>query len=661
MTGMNGKNAAAAAPAKADATKGKADTKSKKPKKSGAATDKTEPAAEKLPAAPPAAVPAPALANGARRNGETGGKPDVPVKAVAAPAVVVDAAEAAADIAAVPVAVPKADESFSADSFVPVAVPKADESFSADSFVVVEAPQTAAAVKVEDFAAAEKVADVQIAAVATATNPVQVAAAATSPAKVVPQKTAPVIVAKAVNGSNGTLSKPAADLRALVKDGFLYVYGRVNGIMVYGRMQADETGAAMRAKAEAVMDVLKRESEKVSRKTTDVVLVVNAKLKAGAFEAEKRVVSLRDFAAGKANDGFVAVTDIAKRVPVPLRVQNTAMVVRTKTGDGIVYFKGGCMHMASRFGDSVVVVKAKGVNTYAAAQAQAEQILTTVWQAAERRRIQANGGLTMAKGKVGDLVVRVRSNVDVVQKSLEAALIRCKAAIDELTLTRALKHGMAVVGNKVNDVTLVTKDGYLYAVTRVGDATVCMKARVVQTTNATKLKIVETYASTEAAMHKIADRVVKRALESYTATKTRTLAVAEKSKSFAEQKPITASTAGGVALGGAGGGAAGLAAGVVAGAAAGLPLALFTFGLSVPIGAAVGGGAGAAVGATVGGTAGAVGGCAVGYGYERRSEIRTGLDGAKTKVAAYGEYVKTTALVSKDKLTATLRRSSAGA
>eukprot|EP00929_Paragymnodinium_shiwhaense_P005874 TRINITY_DN1083_c0_g2_i1.p1 TRINITY_DN1083_c0_g2~~TRINITY_DN1083_c0_g2_i1.p1 ORF type:complete len:702 (+),score=150.59 TRINITY_DN1083_c0_g2_i1:60-2108(+) len=680
---VNGNNSAGAAPSKADVTKRTPDSKSKKSQKAPR-SQKTELAAEKAPAPAPAALVTRALSMrdsikekiaAPAEDGEA--KAEAQVVAAAVQAVVVEAQAEHEDTLSTPApAVPKDNEP---PAEVLMAAPvsgKIDTAGKEEEFAA--SPVTAAQVQVTTTEAAttEKIPDAADAAVHVAkAADVQVVAAPSPvlPAAETPHgevlETEPSASSKAVHGA---ISKSGTDIRAMVKDGLLYVCGRVNGIFVYASVQADETAAVGRAKAEAVVDFLRVEAEKMSLKTTDVVLVVKAKLEAGAFEAEKRVVSLREFAAGKANDGLVAVTDIAKRVPVPAGVQSTAVVVRTRTGDGIVYFKGGCMRIASRVGDSVVVIKASGVHTYAVAQARAKQILTTVLEAAERRRTRANGGLTMAKGKVGDLVVRVRANVDERKNSLKDALSRCRAAIDDLAVTKALKHSMVAVGDKVNDVTLITKDGYVYAVTRVGDATVCVKARVVDTASATQLKIVETYASTEAAMQSVADRVVKRALESYSVTKATTLVVAEKarsradtlaeqSKRVAEQRPITTSTASGCALGGAGGGAAGLAAGVVAGAAAGLPLALFTFGLSVPIGVAVGGSAGAAVGATVGGTAGAVGGCAVGYGYEHRSEIRTGIDGAKTKVAAYGEYVKTTALVSKDRLTATLRRSSAGA
>jgi len=226
------------------------------------------------------------------------------------------------------------------------------------------------------------------------------------------------------------------------------------------------------------------------------------------------------------------------------------------------------------------------------------------------------------------------------------------------------------MGNKAHGVTIYVKDGYLHAVTKAGDGVVAVKAQIAKTSTSTKVKVLEMYVTFETTLKAYLDAAMKQALSTYDVTKASTLAVAEnaksradvlatRSKAFAADKPVTASTASGAALGGTGGGVAGLATGAVAGAAAGLPLALFTFGLSVPVGAAIGGSAGVAVGATVGGTAGAVSGAAVGYGYEQRDQINAGLDSAKARAAACTNYVKETAISSKDAMAAKLRRTSA--
>jgi len=271
---------------------------------------------------------------------------------------------------------------------------------------------------------------------------------------------------------------------------------------------------------------------------------------------------------------------------------------------------------------------------------------------------------------VDNLVVRVKSKAATSQAHVAEALLRCRAAIEELRVTKALRSGAIVVSKKVNDVTIYVEDGYVHVVAKAGEGVVAVKAQLAKNSSATKVKVLEMYVALETTAQAYLENVKKKALSTYDVTKMSTLAIAEKakargdelaskSKAFAAERPMTASTASGVALGGAGGGLAGLASGVVSGAAAGLPLALFTFGLSVPVGAAIGGSAGVAVGATVGSTAGALGGAAVGYGYEQREQVTAGLDSAKARAAACSNYVKETAISSKDSFAARLRRTSA--
>eukprot|EP00929_Paragymnodinium_shiwhaense_P041140 TRINITY_DN2138_c0_g1_i13.p1 TRINITY_DN2138_c0_g1~~TRINITY_DN2138_c0_g1_i13.p1 ORF type:complete len:556 (+),score=161.63 TRINITY_DN2138_c0_g1_i13:71-1669(+) len=462
------------------------------------------------------------------------------------------------------------------------------------------------------------------------------------------------------------------DLRLAVKDGFVYVQGRVDGVLFCVRTRADEVSDAVKERIMTAFQAVEAQLSKASEKARSAVVFVDTKAKAGAVRVQVQALELRDLASNKTHEGFTYVKDAAMRVPVPIKVKEGAFYVQTKTASGVVYFKDGCMRISSRVDNSVVHIKASTVRSYQAARNQAHGILATVSASVQRRNARLQDGLVLVKGKVDNVAVQVRSKAAAGRAGVEEALVRCKSAVDELRVTKALKNGATVVSSKVNGVTIYVKDGYVHIISKAGDGAVYVKAKLAETSEATRIKVVETYVAAETTIQAVLKRIVDRALATYQVTRVSTLAVAdrakaqadalsERSKAFANEKPITASTASGAALGGTGGGVAGLATGAVAGAAAGLPLALFTFGLSIPVGAVMGGSAGAAVGATVGTTAGAVGGGVVGYSYEHRDQINAGLDSAKVKAAACKDYVKETAVSSRAALAARLRRSAAGA
>eukprot|EP00929_Paragymnodinium_shiwhaense_P041137 TRINITY_DN2138_c0_g1_i10.p2 TRINITY_DN2138_c0_g1~~TRINITY_DN2138_c0_g1_i10.p2 ORF type:complete len:538 (+),score=157.39 TRINITY_DN2138_c0_g1_i10:65-1615(+) len=466
--------------------------------------------------------------------------------------------------------------------------------------------------------------------------------------------------------------KRLQNLRLAVNDGFVYVQGRVDGVLVIVRMRADQVNEAVRERVMTAFHAVEVQLSKASAKASSAVALVGTGVKAGARKVQVRFLELRDLASSKMLHGFMHVREAAMRVPVPVKVKEGAFYVQTKTASGVVYFKDGCMRISSRVDNSVVHIKASTVRSYQAARNQAHGILATVSASVQRRNARLQDGLVLVKGKVDNVAVQVRSKAAAGRAGVEEALVRCKSAVDELRVTKALKNGATVVSSKVNGVTIYVKDGYVHIISKAGDGAVYVKAKLAETSEATRIKVVETYVAAETTIQAVLKRIVDRALATYQVTRVSTLAVAdrakaqadalsERSKAFANEKPITASTASGAALGGTGGGVAGLATGAVAGAAAGLPLALFTFGLSIPVGAVMGGSAGAAVGATVGTTAGAVGGGVVGYSYEHRDQINAGLDSAKVKAAACKDYVKETAVSSRAALAARLRRSAAGA
>eukprot|EP00929_Paragymnodinium_shiwhaense_P041145 TRINITY_DN2138_c0_g1_i3.p1 TRINITY_DN2138_c0_g1~~TRINITY_DN2138_c0_g1_i3.p1 ORF type:complete len:531 (+),score=144.46 TRINITY_DN2138_c0_g1_i3:65-1594(+) len=459
--------------------------------------------------------------------------------------------------------------------------------------------------------------------------------------------------------------KRLQNLRLAVNDGFVYVQGRVDGVLVIVRMRADQVNEAVRERVMTAFHAVEVQLSKASAKASSAVALVGTGVKAGARKVQVRFLELRDLASSKMLHGFMHVREAAMRVPVPVKVKEGAFYVQTKTASGVVYFKDGCMRISSKVDDSVVHIKASTVRSYQAAQSQAQGILAAVSESVRRRNARLQDGLVLVKGKVDDVAVKVRSNAVAGRAGVEEALVRCKTAVEELAVTK-------VVTRNMNNASIYVKDGYVYITSKAADRVVCVKAKLLETSQATRLKVVETYVATEATVQLQLKRVVDTAVARYEATKVSTKAVAgrarvqadalaERSKAFASEKPITASTASGAALGGTGGGVAGLATGAVAGAAAGLPLALFTFGLSIPVGAVVGGSAGAAVGATVGTTAGAVGGGVVGYGYEHRDQLNARVDSAKVKVAACKDYVKETAVSSRAAFAARLRRSAAGA
>lgn len=465
------------------------------------------------------------------------------------------------------------------------------------------------------------------------------------------------------------VAKPQ-NLRTVVKDGYVYVYGQVDGAFLVVRTRVVKVSEAVRERALQAYAVAEQQLLKTKASAQGALVFVDAKMKDGALVLKTQALAARDFSQHKALAGIAALQQAVAKVPVPERLKDGAIFVQTKSYSGVVFVKGGCLRVATKVGDNIVVVKAKAVGSYAGAREELDSILEAASKSVQRRNIQLKDGLAMVQGKVGNLVVRIKSRAVSGQAHVAEALLRCKAAIEELRVTKALRNGATVVSSKVNDVTIYVKDGYLHVMARTGNGVVAVKAKLEETSTATKVKVLEMYVALETTAKSYSDNLVKKALATYDATKLSTLTVAEKAKAradalasksqaFAAEKPVTASTASGAALGGAGGGLAGLATGAVAGAAAGLPLALFTFGLSVPVGAALGGSAGVAVGATVGSTAGAVGGAAMGYGYEQREQVSAGIDSAKARAAACTDYVKETAISSKDVLAARLRRTSA--
>eukprot|EP00929_Paragymnodinium_shiwhaense_P111337 TRINITY_DN7925_c0_g1_i1.p1 TRINITY_DN7925_c0_g1~~TRINITY_DN7925_c0_g1_i1.p1 ORF type:complete len:554 (+),score=125.55 TRINITY_DN7925_c0_g1_i1:86-1747(+) len=469
-----------------------------------------------------------------------------------------------------------------------------------------------------------------------------------------------------VKASNGRLH----DLQVLVKGKVVYVYSQVDGTIVRIKGCAGDTTEAIKARVDHVLDLLRKQVATASGSMRHGIAVVDAKVKEGVVQVRVKMLELSNMSKQKASDVLAVVQAQAMRIPVPVKVKNGAFYLQTKTTNGIVFCKNGCMHIMTRVDNTVVLVKARGVRTYEAAKAQADAVLDRTVQAIQRRNAQVKDGILLLKGKMDGVTVYAKSKAAIGKAGVTDALLRCKGAIDELRVTKALKSGFSAAGVRVEKVTTYVQDGYIHIVAQADKSVVYVKAKVTAAGNSTKVTIVETYVAGEAMAKALVERLVKQMMTTYNASKALTLAAAEdvktraeimvdRSRTLAKNRPLTASTAGGAAIGSSAGGVAGVAAGTVAGAAAGLPLALFTLGLSIPVGAVMLGTAGGAVGVTVGGTAGAVSGGVVGYGYQNRDQINAGIDGAKGRALACRDYVKETAIASKDAVMGRMRQRAA--
>lgn len=470
-------------------------------------------------------------------------------------------------------------------------------------------------------------------------------------------------------GTNGadTAIVPAGKLAgavAYVKDGAVVVYGKVQDRIVMVRAEIRHSTELARAKAAETF-----------KKVEELLLAGKARTKAELKQLQQKALkagtSVKVAVKSAADRACDKALILARKIPVPLKVKNGAVYMSNKVGEGYVFVKDGCMHIVGRVGDVVVKAKVRGVQSIEAAKSRGYAEFAKVTRVVERYDARLKSGLAAAKGKAGNTLLSIRARADKTKtKALEAGA-KVWERVEAMPVTKKLMNGVSVVKSKTDSATVYVKDGYVHAVTKVNDQYVYTKAQIVKRGGAIKLQVLETYASTEARLKAIVDQVVLKALASYNfakeksltaaeAGKVKALALADYSKTVAADKPVSTSAASGAVLLGTGGGVAGLAAGSVAGAAAGLPLALFTFGLSIPVGAVVGGGAGACVGAVTAGTAGAVGGGAAGYSYEHRAQIKNGYDNAVDRAAKCKDYVKETAVNSRDSVVARLRGSTGG-
>eukprot|EP00929_Paragymnodinium_shiwhaense_P060398 TRINITY_DN3016_c0_g1_i10.p1 TRINITY_DN3016_c0_g1~~TRINITY_DN3016_c0_g1_i10.p1 ORF type:complete len:733 (+),score=213.12 TRINITY_DN3016_c0_g1_i10:117-2201(+) len=473
-------------------------------------------------------------------------------------------------------------------------------------------------------------------------------------------------------------------LYTCIKDEFMYAYAKVGDTVICMKSKvsaavqpaldaASERRAAAAAGLQAPTQAVLKRLETTKASARDNVVLVTTKATDAGLCVRAKVLDARDAAARQAMEGYARLVEAGRRVPVPLRLKQFVFYVQHCAKKGIVYCQDGCMHIYGTVDKSVMHVKVRAVRSYDLARQTAQETFERAALASERCNQRLKGNVTIIRGRVGDAVVCVKTEMNSQTRKALDTTERLVARINDLPITQAVCSRVHAASDSASDVAVSMKHGYLHIVQRVGSTVVHTRAKIVERGGVVKVTIVEMYTGTQTTVLQLADQMAQRALAAYgrtrdsalmlaDITKTKALTAADLSKAYAAEKPVRTSAAGGAVIGGASGSAVGLTAGSLAGAAAGLPMALLTFGLSIPIGAVVGGTAGVCAGAVAGTAAGAVGGTAVGYGYERREQIQDGVSGAMSRAGQCREYIVDAAVASQEKVASRLlRRSTAAA
>lgn len=380
-----------------------------------------------------------------------------------------------------------------------------------------------------------------------------------------------------------------------VKDGFVYIYGKINDSYV-----------CIKVKEQAITGY-----NTVKSKTVQVAQLTKTK-----------TLAVYDITEQKLIETYARLILAAQKVPVPMPIKNGAMYVSNKGAAVALFIKGKTVYVQGQIGNAVLAVKVRGVDTFDLARTKALDTYNAVAKKTEPYLLRAQDGFTSVKGRIQDTVVSIKSRGE--SKALDA-FNEIKAVIERLPMTAKIQDGMTVVKGKFSNITVYVKDGCMYGVSQIGDATYFVRAKVSAAQDLAQVKILEAYSRTRS----MSDELMKYVLS-----------LAEATRAKADKKPVTAGATCGAMLGGAGGGTVGGIAGGIAGGMAGLPLALFTFGLSIPVGAVLGGGVGASAGAVTGGAAGVVTGGTAGYGYGRRDEIKNGVQSTLAKAGSAGTKIQ---------------------
>lgn len=389
------------------------------------------------------------------------------------------------------------------------------------------------------------------------------------------------------------------------------------------------------------LSLLKSTVKMYQKGVNDRILSVKMRLSETGSHIGNKLTLIRDSVNAKSMQIYARAQETIERIPVPVKVKQACMALKTQTGFFVVYVQKGFLKICGVVGDVLVRMKVKINDASKFIQAKALETVGRVSKAIEPYVEKAKSGMLSIKGRVGDIIVDANKKVST---KVAETYGRMKKAIEDLPLTAKITNGINVVQTKAGNIVICVKDGYMHVTSKVGEKIVYIKAQVVQTHGAVKVKILTTYTGTKSMINNITSTAITNVVSATELAKQRVLTAVDNSKKLAADKPVATSAAGGAVLGGASGGAVGLASGGLVGAACGMPLAIFTFGLSIPVGAVIGGSVGACTGVTVGGAAGAVGGSAAGYGFEHRAQIktgvRTGMDGAMKKVTSLQDLGK---------------------
>jgi len=422
--------------------------------------------------------------------------------------------------------------------------------------------------------------------------------------------------------------------------------------VLYVKARCGEVAVLTRARLEPLAARCDDARAAVERSVAEAVAL--AAKRYAAYHASARALVAEKYAAAQ---GLLAST----AEPVVARARGGYVVVSGKVGDAKLYVK------AKR--DSS---KALALESYASAVRRVEGYAAPAVASVAK---MCDGAKVKAISVIEPRYVRVKNGVVTVRGKIGEADILLKSKVSGVVSGAADK-----LEPYCRPVYIKVSGGYLYVTGKVGDAVLYIQTEISNTCAAAKVKalttytgarkmlvdgyvtpaaakVAETYGSARAKALTIADGTKTKATAALanTKAKVRTVVADEKFKGTA-----AAATGSAVALG-ASGGAAGLVTGGTIGAAVGLVPALLTFGLSIPIGAAIGAGTGLCVGTAAGGTVGLVGGGAVGYGVQsHKDEIGSGVSGALSKAGECRDYVKGTAMQSKDYLRAKLAGKTGG-
>jgi len=364
-------------------------------------------------------------------------------------------------------------------------------------------------------------------------------------------------------------------------------------------------------------------------KLQDRYVLVKGKFLDGTLMIKGKVISGCEVAKATALDNYAFIQTKLSQLPVPVKVKDGFMYLRGKAGKVMVFIKDSCMYVYGKVEGATVAIKVKGIKSYDLAKKHAQKIFAKVAEAVQPYTLKVKDGLASVKGKVGGVIVCIKSNVstgiDAAKAQTLAVYNQMKKVVEDLSITGKIKEGATVINGRVSDMKVYVKDGYVHVSATIGNTSYYIKTQVVKVRGGIKVRVLEAWSGVEALAHYLSDIM---------------LGAADYTKSKAGDKPIAATAMGGAVMLGAGGGAAGGVVGGIGGAIAGLPFAFFTFGLSIPVGAVVGGGSGVCIGAATGGAAGAMGGSVAGYGYGHRAEIKTGMDGVVKQATVASDKVK---------------------